>query len=369
MGRRLPWKTSTTPSGAHKNGPVKSDSLRSAAPRSPSVPSTPSGSTSTKKPRRERVIDAEDRIRSPSTSPPPEPPPQRFMRSGPQLDDRYRMVEDEFLNMAHQFTTHLHRAEYNRLKSLAKTQNAAAIREIERPVVGTPTLLARQRQDTAQRIVKQRKVLPNAPGPADETPFKGTSLQGLMESPRKRAKWISAGMAGVSTTRAAAGFDSQKLSPTRTREKLHGLSSTKKRRLPAADDAEAEDGDDLNLSTPSRKPLAKSTRTAQTSSPAMARSATRPIFSTPRALSTTTTNTPRTNTSTKRPTTAPGGTEIHPIGKALKHRQVHGDDDDDDPFGINKRRIQRQQSKEQVRKFEQRTPAKKSSLDDIPSFI
>ena len=49
---------------------------------------------------------------------------------------------------------------------------------------------------------------------------------------------------------------------------------------------------------------------------------------------------------------------------------LYDDDEDDDPFGIKKRRIQRQKSKEQVRKVEQQTPVKKrSSLDDIPSFI
>ncbi|RSM01437.1 hypothetical protein CEP52_008570 [Fusarium oligoseptatum] len=119
MGRRLPWKTSTTPSSSDKKPLVES---RAAWTHSPSLPSASTPTSFIKKPRRDRVIDDEDGVRSPSTSPPPEPPPERFMRPGPQHDDRYRMVEDEFVNMAHQFTTHLHRAEYNRLKSLAKSQ-------------------------------------------------------------------------------------------------------------------------------------------------------------------------------------------------------------------------------------------------------
>ncbi|KAJ4328550.1 hypothetical protein N0V84_001068 [Fusarium piperis] len=360
MGRRLPWKTSTS---ADKKSLAKSVSP-AARPHSPSLPSTPAPFI--KKPRRDRVIDAEDGVRSPSTSPPPEPPPERFMRPGPQHDDRYRMVEDEFLNMAHQFTTHLHRAEYNRLKSLAKSQNADTIREIERPVFGAPTLLARQRQESARRAVKQRKFMRD--GDEDETPFVGRSLKGLMESPRKEHKWISGGMAGVAATRAAAGFDSQKLSPVKIRPTPEAFSA-KKRQLPAADD-ETDDGEDLDLFTPSRTPMVKSSRTAHTSSPAMARSTTRPIFSTPRPLSTTTTNTPRSGSSVRRPTTASSKPETPYISKAPKHKDIHDDDEDDDPFGIKKRRIQRQKSKDHVRKVEQQTPAKKrSSLDDIPSFI
>ncbi|KAM6533569.1 hypothetical protein FALCPG4_006542 [Fusarium falciforme] len=367
MGRRLPWKTSTTPSSADKKPSVKSDSPRAARTNSPSLPSASTPASFIKKPRRDRVIDDEDDVRSPSTSPPPEPPPERFMRPGPQHDDRYRMVEDEFLNMAHQFTTHLHRAEYNRLKSLAKSQNADTIREIERPVIGAPTLLARRRQESARRAVKQRGFMRN--GDKEEMPFVGRSLKGLMESPRKEHKWISGGMAGAAATRAAAGFDSQKLSPVKLRATPKAFSS-KKRQLPAADDEETDDGEDLDLSTPSRTPMVKSSRTAQTSSPVMARSATRPAFGTPRPLSTTTTNTPRTSSSIRRPTTASSKTETPYIGKASKHKDIHDDDEDDDPFGIKKRRIQRQKSKEQVRKVEQQTPAKKrSSLDDIPSFI
>ncbi|KAF4972659.1 hypothetical protein FSARC_808 [Fusarium sarcochroum] len=360
MGRRLPWKSSTTPSGADKKPSLKAESPRPAPSRSPN-PGTPS--VSTKRSRRERVVETQDGARSPSTSPPPEPPPERFMRPGLDHDDRYRMVEDEFLNMAHQFTTHLHRAEYNRLKSLVKHQNADTIREIERPITGAPTLLARQRQETARRIAKQRKLLGSDANEKD-TPFAGSSLQGLMESPRKEHKWISAGLADAAKTRASAGFDSQKISPIRMKQ-ISRPSSAKKRQLAVADDDETDDGDDLDLATPSRTPITKAARTTQTSSPAMSRSAPRPTFSTPRVLSTVLNNAPRPGSSVKRPTTAPGGTETH---VTTKRRNVRDDVDDDDPFGINKRRVQRQKSREQVHRTEEKAPAK-SSLDDIPSFI
>ncbi|KAM0563492.1 hypothetical protein ACHAPJ_001213 [Fusarium lateritium] len=360
MGRRLPWKTSASPSSTEKKPSLKVESPRPTPSRSPN-PGTPSASI--KKPRRERVVEAQDGARSPSTSPPPEPPPERFMRPGLEHDDRYRMVEDEFLNMAHQFTTHLHRAEYNRLKSLAKHQNADTIREIERPIVGAPTLLARQRQERARRIVKQRNLLGSDTNEKD-TPSVGSSLQGLMESPRKEHKWISAGLADAAKTRASAGFDSQKISPIRMKQ-ISKPSSAKKRQLTVADDDETDDGDDLDLATPSRTPITKAARMTQTSSPAMSRSAPRPTFSTPRVLSTALNNAPRSGSSVKRPTTAPGGSETR---TSSKRRDVRDDVDDDDPFGINKRRVQRQKSREQVRRAEEKAPAK-SSLDDIPSFI
>ena len=57
---------------------------------------------------------------------------------------------------------HLHRAEYSRLKLIAKSKNDAAIREIECLVAGPLTLDARHRRDRATRLSKQRSVLPAA---------------------------------------------------------------------------------------------------------------------------------------------------------------------------------------------------------------
>ena len=145
------------------------------------------------------------------------------MRPGLEHDDRYRMVEDEFLNMAHQFTTHLHRAEYNRLKSLAKHQNADTIREIERPIVGAPTLLARQRQERARRIVKQRNLLGSNTHEKD-TPSVRSSQQGLTESPIKEHNGISAGLADAAMTTASPVFYTQKNTPTRKKPTSNPMS-------------------------------------------------------------------------------------------------------------------------------------------------
>ncbi|CZR36998.1 uncharacterized protein FPRO_02742 [Fusarium proliferatum ET1] len=380
MGRKLPWKTSSTPSGLERKTSVKSESSLSTPSQAPR-PGTPSASR--KKPRRERVIEAEgipdstlsskpqrnrqyhaDATRSPSTSPPPEPPKERFMRPGLDHDDRYRIVEDEFVNMAHQFTLHIHASEYNRLKNLAKHQNADTIREIERPVIGAPTLLTRHRQEDVRRKAKQRKLLGTDANEKKDSPYVGSSLQGLMESPRKEHKWISTGLADTAATRASAGFNSQKISPLRLKQGSNS-SSAKKRQMPLGDDDETDDGNDLDLATPSRTAATKAARTTHTSSPVMPRSAPRTAFSTPRTLKSAMNITSRPGSSVKRPTTAPGGGEAR---KVTKSRDIEEDIDDDDPFGINKRRIQRQKSREQFRRTEEKTPSK-PSLNDIPSFI
>lgn len=101
------------------------------------------------------------------------------MIAGPAGDDRYRMVEDELLATAGLFTAHLHRAEYTRLKRLAAAQNAAAIREMERPVVpGPATATAMRRRGRAARTAARRGLV------RGEGTRGGSSLQGLMETPR-----------------------------------------------------------------------------------------------------------------------------------------------------------------------------------------
>ncbi|KAJ0302483.1 hypothetical protein COL516b_007018 [Colletotrichum fioriniae] len=119
-----------------------------------------------------------------------------FLREGLENDDKYRMVEDELVTIAGHFTAHLHAAEYQRLKAQTRTQNAETIKTISRPVVGSLTELARKRQEELLRKKKQREALRRAKRDAgrddedtgDETsvPWRGTSLQGLMDSPKKK---------------------------------------------------------------------------------------------------------------------------------------------------------------------------------------
>ena len=135
------------------------------------------------------------------------------MIEGPEADDRYRMVEDELLSVARRFTAHLHAVEYQRLQEASKSQNAGTIKDISRPVVGPMTDLVRRKQERRALAVNRRCARREAPGSGDDTAtesddyYRGTSLYGLMESPRKKAKRLDALAITSTTTRAAAGFD------------------------------------------------------------------------------------------------------------------------------------------------------------------
>ncbi|KAI0470339.1 hypothetical protein F4859DRAFT_128730 [Xylaria cf. heliscus] len=167
--------------------------------------------------------------RSASTSPPPEPPQENFMIEGIDGDDRYRMVEDEFLATAQQFTAHLHAAEYKRLKAVSELENAQMIKNISRPVVGQLTDLVKIKQERNALIKKQRfaaRKLRRDGSSSDESPgtddlnnsWQKKSLYGLMESPGKRTKRLGRLPSAPSVTRAAAGFNRQSsevVSPTR----------------------------------------------------------------------------------------------------------------------------------------------------------
>lgn len=177
--------------------------------------------------------------RSLSTSPPPEPLSEEFMVPS---DDKYRMVEDEFLAMAGSFTRHLHAAEYQRLKDMASSHNADMIRTISRPVTGRMTDLVKKRQEALKLAERQGKVLRKRKGRDEEetddeeggeVPWAGTSLQGLMESPRKIGVKLGAGSNGTSRTAGGA-------SRSVPNDKLHA------RYAPSETATESEDADDLD---------------------------------------------------------------------------------------------------------------------------
>ena len=69
------------------------------------------------------------------------------------------MVEDELLHTARRFTAHLHRAEYDRLKRQARTQNANTVSEMERPVIHAPPMhTAKQRRLEAADRARQNRM-------------------------------------------------------------------------------------------------------------------------------------------------------------------------------------------------------------------
>ncbi|KAM0261676.1 hypothetical protein ACHAQJ_002128 [Trichoderma viride] len=353
MARKLPWKreSESSPSNGSRNTAGQSSRLPHPGPTARDdnrdVLRTPVSRRYA-----QRVLDS-DPIRSPSTSPPPERPHEEFMIPGPLNDDKYRMVEDEFLHMAQRFTAHLHRAEYDRLKALAKAQNAATIREIERPVVANavPTVRARQRSASAQQAMKQRKTLEGHGEAKDDEnvlPLVGTSLRGLMEAPRRDGRTImpaTSASSSSSKTRAAAGYSS-KLSPqrdprSRARSPSPSLpsltSSSKKIKLELPSKAHS-------TATPSRNISQNPHMNLQGTSSS--------------AVATTRRRIPRSD-----------GKKDNP------RSSVNGIDDelDDDPFGLHERRMNRTKSREQLKRPEIREKVKDESnivdLSSIPSFL
>ncbi|KAJ2989548.1 hypothetical protein NUW58_g3417 [Xylaria curta] len=220
MPRILPWKRREQESpqtlSSARSSPVQRVKREDAKPVRDDEDSTPSPKvrvttpkSSLKRPRR-----------STSTSPPPGPLEEKFMIEGIDGDDRYRMVEDEFLTTAQQFTAHLHAAEYKRLKAASELENAQMIKNISRPVVGPITDLVKIKREKKALSDKQRLAIrklrkgnisgDESSGTEDfHDSWQQQSLHGLMESPGKRAKRLDRLPSATSVTRAAAGFNRQ----------------------------------------------------------------------------------------------------------------------------------------------------------------
>ncbi|KAK3947710.1 hypothetical protein QBC32DRAFT_223577 [Pseudoneurospora amorphoporcata] len=237
MPRQLPWKVDPTQRKSNgRSAAVRSGTGQSTSTSAPDPePSASSPSARAAQPFNKAklnssttVVDGLDvvpsktargsdtrrrphRSRSPSTSPPPQPLREEFMIEGPRYDDRYRMVEDEFLAVAGEFTRHLHAAEYQRLKNLASSKNAETIDDISRPVTGAPTDAVRRRHARLETAAKQQRGLTKILGKradhdsdSGDKPWTGTSLQGLMDSPRKKKVPLHRSLSSLSAS--ASGF-------------------------------------------------------------------------------------------------------------------------------------------------------------------
>lgn len=130
-------------------------------------------------------------------------------------DDCYRMVEDEFLDVAKEFTQHLHAAEYQRMKKAARAQNAATISSISRPVSTKMPDQTKRKVESIARAKKQAESITKLRGnqprelgdDSDEAPgpWIGTALHGLMEKPRASATSLTDISEIHSSSKAAAG--------------------------------------------------------------------------------------------------------------------------------------------------------------------
>ncbi|OHF02242.1 hypothetical protein CORC01_02522 [Colletotrichum orchidophilum] len=320
--------------------------------------------------------------RSPSTSSPPEPLPETFMIDGLDNDDKYRMVEDELVTIAGQFTAHLHAAEYQRLKAQTRTQNAETIKTISRPVVGSLTELARKRQEELLRKKKQREALRRAKreaGRDDEesgdemgVPWRGTSLQGLMHSPKKKEVPLMA------LTRAGSG------ARTSASSLFGGVVRSSQSKKPAAsamkstleDEATTEDeSDDLGgpVKTPVKREIGHS-RPARPAYPSEAFAKVQsPFINQQQTMPASSKRLPDTRappksrgslgTAATKPSSSTRATTKTPPGN-------HEDDEDEDDDLFTRFKNRRANSRPQ-----RRAPEKKEKLDSkgtediIPSFI
>ncbi|KAH0371667.1 hypothetical protein KCU65_g1778, partial [Aureobasidium melanogenum] len=190
-------------------------------------------------------------VRSPSTSPPPAPPKQDFMRPGWDADDGWRMVTDEFMATAQLFTAHLAHAEYRRQKELARNRERAlgGAEAIARPVVGQLSKDG-QRKKMGELQRAGVKALMKAEEEQEEAdPWEGTHLASLMMSPRKRERLQPAKAVGRSSTRAAAGFDRARPLDLRGRP-LERQKSPEVKKEPKVEEDTTDD--DLDAPKPSR---------------------------------------------------------------------------------------------------------------------
>lgn len=196
------------------------------------------------------------------------------------------MVEDEFLSTAHTFTSHLHRAEYARLKNLSRSSPKPNLKQDSRPVDSLTKMRAemkRQKEAEAQarKVGKMMGTLNGAAaakrkalGGGDEEAESDSGLEDVMEErgdevgagtalrhlmrkdPEKNLGSLS-GLQGVrSETRAARGFEPAE----RGKEKDGGIMKAFARDAGGERDEEeadsgqeTEDGDSDDLDKPTKK--------------------------------------------------------------------------------------------------------------------
>ena len=193
----------------------------------------------------------------------------RYMRPGYDADDLYRMVEDEFYDIAQKYTSHLHYAEYQRLKTQTKQSAFQKTLAMKRPVDGKTVLdmATKKKQEAVEQANRTNQAVKNLTSKArnnagtdeesedlveeaDRDPWVGTSLHGLMSGePRKSTALV--GLDGVrSHTKAAKGFGSPRknrsskprFQPSSSRQDSHTYPNG--RGIPI--DVQDEDSDDLS---------------------------------------------------------------------------------------------------------------------------
>jgi hypothetical protein len=190
------------------------------------------------------------------------------MVEGMEYDDKWRMVEDEFLSVAQMFTVHLHAAEYKRQQKMVKSRNADTINSISRPVTGKMPEHTKRKLEAVARATNQKSVVEDVAVKKAEDdddsddggglPYFGTTLHGLMDSPRKKAASLAKSGTIIATTRAAAGFKQSavQLKPDRKQESPQSKVAIRATKAILPNDPvteSSEDDDDLDAPIPAPK--------------------------------------------------------------------------------------------------------------------
>ncbi|KAL8666299.1 MAG: hypothetical protein Q9202_001568 [Teloschistes flavicans] len=239
MPRTLPWLKDQVPT---KNRPSAAPPAKRQRPLDPDSEGSDNARSRQRVRAEQRREAAKKAGRTPSTSPPPAPPAVEYLRPGLAHDDIYIMVDDEFLSTASLYTSHLHHAEYIRLKNLAKAraQSSSSLPTTRLTAVeagrGTDGKTG-MRRETVQKQKLQQKEKGNeaavegmrkeardaiagsdssSRGEGDEdedeedgvnAPWAGTSLHKLMAPIEKTNLTSLTGLQGIqSHTRAAKGY-------------------------------------------------------------------------------------------------------------------------------------------------------------------
>ncbi|KAF2761650.1 hypothetical protein EJ05DRAFT_179510 [Pseudovirgaria hyperparasitica] len=157
------------------------------------------------------------------------------MKEGLAADDIWIMVEDEFLDTAKLFTRHLHRAEYQRLKNLAKLETARRTNNLSRPSVNEDAASAditrmeksRKRDQTQQAAVAGLAATAHDISSDDDAPWMFEPHLGkLMRRPPPISKNLASAAGIKSKSRAAAGYKKARLSPPHRTTKPSAVSSS-----------------------------------------------------------------------------------------------------------------------------------------------
>ncbi|KAE9977775.1 hypothetical protein BLS_001141 [Venturia inaequalis] len=236
MARKLPWlsgNTKVSTDGTATSTASRTTKRRKVRPAQSDSEDNASDASSTSPPTSRAIRQTARTARNPSSSPPPPPPRQDFMRAGLEQDDIWVMVEDEFLSTAHLYTSHLHKAEYLRLKKLARSQNASTIQNISRPVDDRTEQSgeSRKKMEGARLRAMGTKAMQNLEGDRrglgrgedgdedeDNDPWmRDPRLAGLMTQ-RENNSQLSRITGAKSKTRASAGYAQASQSQGVTRE-------------------------------------------------------------------------------------------------------------------------------------------------------